>query len=158
MFSFPLANSFYVSRRSNLLLALTSLLLTSSCAPVLFAPNNTASSLISQIDQNDSQEGFGGGTGVGVSWNSTESALVLSGSTDSSRNLPNNGSTTGWLNMTGNVFLAHLDEAAGATSFVDSSPSNLTLTCSTCPTTGVASKIGSGAEFSASKSGHHCRK
>jgi YD repeat-containing protein len=50
---------------------------------------------------------------------------------------------------TGNVLLLHLDEAAGATSFADSSGGGYAFTCSggACPTAGVSGKINTATQY-----------
>ena len=69
--------------------------------------------------------------------------------------LPNSGATeTGYpvgnADMSGNLMLAHLDEASGATVFTDSSGSGNNGACSAgaCPSMGNVGKFGTGATFS----------
>lgn len=70
------------------------------------------------------------------------------------RALPDGGvSETGYPSgnavMTGNQFLMHLDDAAGATTFVESSGNGLTGTCNGtgCPTQTAAGRFGSAFDF-----------
>ena len=63
------------------------------------------------------------------------------------------GYPTGNMNMAGNVFLMHLDESSGATTFADSSGSNNVGACSgtVCPTMGVTGKYGTDGSFDGTK-------
>ena len=61
---------------------------------------------------------------------------------------PDNASSSGWINMTGNVLLLHAEEAAGTITFSDSSGNNNNGACVTvCPTAGATGRIGSGISF-----------
>ena len=58
--------------------------------------------------------------------------------------LPDSASAGGWVNMTGNIALFHLNESAGATTFSDTSGQGHNGTCTTCPTAGSSGLINKG--------------
>jgi hypothetical protein len=111
--------------------------------------NGTAQLIpIDQTDDDKSATGFGGGTLSGLSWSA--SALTLG--TENIWSLPDEASSTDWMDMTGSSLVLHLDDANGSVTATDTSGSAQHLTCSgsNCPTFGTSGRLGTAATFDGS--------
>ncbi len=89
-----------------------------------------------QTDDDNTALGFGGGVNSDTRF--INNTLTISPTV---WEVPNNAGNT-WFNAAGNVVLLHLNEAANATTFSDSSGSNNNASCgTTCPTAGVSGAL-----------------
>ena len=99
-----------------------------------------------QVDNDNTASGFGGGTLAGTTWDATNGYLRMSqsGSPTNRAELESSWAPK-WSNIVG---VWHLNEAAGATTFADSSGKGNTGTKSNTLTSGVTSKLGLGVDVS----------
>ncbi|MCC7443130.1 MAG: LamG domain-containing protein [Bdellovibrionales bacterium] len=94
----------------------------------------------------DDEPDAGSGTNNGTGFNGGTGQIEGGGSPPPG--LPDGGGSSSWLDMTGNLLLAHLDEASGTT-LTDASGAGNHLDCSTCPVLGATGKSASAVDFTA---------
>ena len=90
----------------------------SGCSSRIWSPSDSASSEFvcssgvstTFSDSTDLNTGFGGGSFTNTLWDGVNQWVTVNPATGG---FPDNGSSTGWLNMSGNVLLMHLDDVAG---------------------------------------------
>jgi uncharacterized repeat protein (TIGR01451 family) len=102
-----------------------------------------------QVDDDNSASGFGGGSFHATLWSTATSALQLDApAAPSPAELPDRRAN-GFVNMTGNVLLLHLNELAGSRVFTDTSSLGNVASCPviSCPVAGVPGKINRGLSF-----------
>ncbi len=93
----------------------------------------------------NSQANFDAGTYNYTQWNGVNSWVESTNTNNILDTFPENATSTGWIDMTGNTLLYHLDESSG--SVADTSGNNNTGTVNGGPTYSQTAKMGTAIKF-----------